>query len=213
VDGVSGASGVSGGDGVSGAGGVSGGVGEASGVGGTGGADRAGASGLPVVVVMGVSGCGKSAVGAALAERLGVPCADADDFHPAANIAKMASGRPLDDADRWPWLDIVAGWIAERGTAGGVVGCSALRRRYRDRLRAGAPGVPLFFLHLDGTEELLTGRLTARTGHFMPASLLRSQLDALEPLGADERGAAIPIDGPLPVVVERAWAALPFRPA
>ncbi len=116
---------------------------------------------VPVIVVMGVSGSGKSTVGGLLAERLGVPYAEADDFHPPANIAKMSAGHPLDDSDRAPWLDAIAAWIAERGDRGGVVSCSALRRRYRDRLRASAPG--LFFLHLDGSPELIASRLAART--------------------------------------------------
>src|SRR5882757_556306 len=134
----------------------------------------------PVVVVMGVSGSGKSTVGGLLAERLSVPYAEADDFHPAANIAKMSAGHPLDDADRAPWLAAIAAWITERGDGGGVVSCSALRRRYRDRLREAAPG--LFFLHLDGPPELIAARLAARTRHFMPSGLLDSQFEALERL-------------------------------
>jgi gluconokinase len=160
-----------------------------------------------VIVVMGVSGSGKSTVGGLLAERLGVEYAEADDFHPAANIAKMAAGQPLDDADRAPWLDAIAGWIAGRGERGGVVSCSALRRRYRDRLRAAGAGV--FFLHLDGTPELIGARLAARTEHFMPAGLLGSQFEALEPLGADEPGAAVPLDGGPGQIAERALAVLP----
>jgi gluconokinase len=167
----------------------------------------AGAAPRPVIVVMGVSGSGKSTVGGLLAERLGVPYAEADDFHPAANIAKMSAGRPLDDADRAPWLDAIAGWIAGRGDRGGVVSCSALRRRYRDRLRAAAPG--LIFVHLDGPPELIASRLAARMRHFMPAGLLDSQLEALEPLAADESGAVIPIDGGPQQIAERALAALP----
>ncbi len=161
----------------------------------------------PVVVVMGVSGSGKSTVGGLLAERLGVPCAEADDFHPAANIAKMAAGHPLDDADRAPWLDAVADWIAGRAAEGGVVTCSALRHRYRDRLRLAAPEV--FFVHLDGPEELIAERLAARREHFMPATLLRSQLDALEPLTAGEAGAVVGIEGDPRSVADRAYAALP----
>jgi len=160
----------------------------------------------PLVVVMGVSGSGKSTVGGLLAQRLGVPYAEADDFHPPANVAKMAAGHPLDDADRAPWLDAIAGWITDRHGEGGVVSCSALRRRYRDRLRKAAPA--LFFVHLDGPEELIASRLTARTGHFMPAGLLRSQLDALEPLEPDEAGAVIPITGSPHRIAERAFSAL-----
>jgi gluconokinase len=161
----------------------------------------------PVVVVMGVAGSGKSVVGRLLAQRLGVEFAEGDDFHPAANVAKMTAGQPLDDADREPWLDVVAGWIAGRGELGGVVSCSALRRRYRDRLRADTPGV--FFLHLDGSPALISGRLAERTGHFMPAELLRSQVDTLEPLQPDEAGAAVVIDGPVEATVERALARIP----
>jgi len=162
---------------------------------------------LPVIVVMGVAGSGKSTVGALLAARLGVPYAEADDFHPAANIAKMAAGHPLDDADRAPWLDVIAAWAAGRGGKGGVVSCSALRRAYRDRLRANAPG--LFFVHLDGPPELIAARLAARTGHFMPPALLRSQFEALEPLGSDEAGAVVPVDGDTARILDRALAALP----
>lgn len=169
-------------------------------------ADQAGPH-LPVVVVMGVSGSGKSTVGGLLAERLGVPYAEADDFHPPANIAKMSAGHPLDDEDRAPWLDAIAAWITGRGDRGGVVSCSALRRRYRDRLRKDCPG--LFFLHLDGSEELIATRLAARTGHFMPAGLLRSQLEALEPLEADEAGTVVAIGGDPGQITERALAALP----
>jgi gluconokinase len=161
----------------------------------------------PLVVVMGVSGSGKSTVGGLLAERLGVPYAEADDFHPPANIAKMAAGHPLDDTDRAPWLDAIADWITDRHGEGGVVSCSALRRRYRDRLRAAAPA--LFFVHLDGSEELIAARLTARMSHFMPPGLLRSQFDALEPLGPDEAGAVVAIDGGPQQLAERAYAALP----
>ncbi|MFI0941885.1 gluconokinase [Streptomyces sp. NPDC021020] len=167
----------------------------------------AGPAARTVVVVMGVSGSGKSTVGGLLAERLGVEYAEADDFHPAGNIAKMAAGQPLDDADRAPWLDAIAAWIAGRGGRGGVVSCSALRRRYRDRLRGAADGV--FFLHLDGTPELIGSRLAARTEHFMPAGLLGSQFEALEPLDADEPGAAVPLDGGPREIAERALAVLP----
>jgi len=163
----------------------------------------------PVIVVMGVSGSGKSTVGGLLAERLGVPYAEADDFHPPANIAKMSAGHPLDDADRAPWLDAIAEWIAARGDRGGVVSCSALRRRYRDRLRIAAPG--LFFLHLDGPPELIAARLAVRMQHFMPAGLLASQFEALEPLEDDEAGAVVPVTGGPQEIAERALAALPDR--
>ena len=145
------------------------------------------------IVVMGVSGSGKSTVGAALAQRLRVPFADADDFHPEANIAKMSSGTPLTDEDRWPWLDLIAEWTAEQDGAGKntVVTCSALRRIYRDRLR-NAPGRTLF-VHLVGSPELLEHRLSSRSGHFMPPTLLPSQLATLEPLEADEEGVILDV--------------------
>ena len=136
-------------------------------------------------VVMGVSGAGKSRLGAMLAEALGGTFIDADDLHPPANRAKMAAGTPLDDADRWPWLDRVAAAMAAPAPPV-VVACSALRRRYRDRLRQGAPGT--VFLHLAGSPEAIEARLRTRRGHFMPPSLLRSQIDTLEPLGPDEAG-------------------------
>jgi gluconokinase len=137
---------------------------------------------------MGVSGSGKSTVGAALARRLGVPFVDADTLHPPANIAKMTAGEPLDDKDRYPWLENVGEWLAGHRD-GGVVSCSALKRKYRDQLRAHCPRVE--FLHLSGSPELIGGRLAARSGHFMPAALLRSQFGALEPLGADEAGVTV----------------------
>jgi carbohydrate kinase (thermoresistant glucokinase family) len=137
---------------------------------------------------MGVSGSGKSTVGAALARRLGVPFADADTLHPPTNIAKMTAGEPLDDKDRYPWLENVGEWLAGHRD-GGVVSCSALKRKYRDQLRAHCPRVE--FLHLSGSPELIGGRLAARSDHFMPAALLRSQFDALEPLGVDEIGVTV----------------------
>lgn len=137
---------------------------------------------------MGVSGSGKSAVGAAAADRLGWAFAEGDDAHPAANRAKMAAGTPLTDEDRWPWLDALAAWIAERARAGqsGVLTCSALRAAYRDVLRGGGPDVR--FLYLNVPEPELARRLRQRTGHFAGPSLLSSQLATLEPLGADELG-------------------------
>lgn len=138
------------------------------------------------VVVMGVSGTGKSTVGAALADALGVPFVEGDDLHPAANVAKMAAGIPLTDADRAPWLDAVAAAL-DRPV---VVACSALKRRYRDRLREAAPGLALVYLH--GTAELLAARMEGREGHFMPTALLQSQLDTLEEPAPDED--AIPVD-------------------
>lgn len=127
---------------------------------------------------MGVSGCGKSTFGRALAAELGWPFLDADDFHPPANIAKMSRGVPLDDEDRRPWLDALADQIARRGGGGLVLACSALKQAYRDRLAAGGE---CRWLHLDGPRELLAARLAARAGHFMAAGLLDSQLAILEP--------------------------------
>ncbi|WP_051386494.1 gluconokinase [Actinokineospora inagensis] len=136
---------------------------------------------------MGVAGSGKTTVAALVAGRLGVPLAEADEFHPAANIAKMRSGHPLTDQDRMPWLAAIAEWIGERGRdGGGVVTCSALKRSYRDLLGRAAPRVVFVYLH--GTREVLADRMRGRTGHFMPVSLLDSQLADLEPLAADEDG-------------------------
>ncbi|BBX45072.1 gluconokinase [Mycobacterium cookii] len=150
------------------------------------------------VVVMGVSGSGKSTVGAALADRLGVPFADADTFHPHTSIEKMAAGTPLTDADRSPWLDAVGQWLA-RHDHGGVMSCSALARRYRDQLRSHCPTIE--FLHLTGSPELIARRQAGRPGHFMPSSLVRSQFDALEPLGADERGMAMDVGQSVATIV------------
>ena len=151
------------------------------------------------VVVMGVSGSGKSTVGAALAQRLRVPFADADDFHPPANIAKMTAGHPLDDDDRRPWLEAIGDWLAEH-SGGGVMSCSALKRTYRDQLRGHCPQVE--FLHLAGTPDVIGRRQASRPGHFMPASLLQSQFDTLEPLDADERGVVVDVDQNIDAIVE-----------
>jgi gluconokinase len=150
---------------------------------------------------MGVSGSGKSTVAAGLAERLGWEFAEGDDFHPAENVAKMRAGIPLDDEDRWPWLRAVADWIGERERAGRsvVVTCSALRRSYRDVLRDGHPSV--WFAHVSVDPDLLRDRLGRRTGHYMPASLLDSQLATLEPLAEDEPGMRVSGDGPPDAVV------------
>ncbi|HVU91562.1 MAG TPA: gluconokinase [Jatrophihabitans sp.] len=146
---------------------------------------------------MGVSGSGKSTVGGVLAGRLGWPLEEGDDLHPPENVAKMAAGHPLDDDDRGPWLQRIREWIAEREAAGenGIVTCSALKRRYRDVLRDDQ----VVFVHLAGSREQLLARLTARQGHFMPASLLDSQLADLEPPEADERALTVEI-GPSPAV-------------
>lgn len=148
---------------------------------------------------MGVSGSGKSTVGAALARRLRVPFVDADTLHPAANIATMAAGEPLDDDDRHPWLERVGDWLATHRD-GAVVSCSALKRAYRDQLRTHCPEVE--FVHLAGSAEVIADRLAARTDHFMPAALLRSQLDTLEPLGPDEAGLTVDIGPDVDAIVD-----------
>jgi|SRR5450830_121715 len=161
-------------------------------------------------VVMGVCGCGKSTVGAALAQALGVAFVEGDAFHPPANVAKMSAGLPLDDADRAGWLDALAGQIraARERDAGLVLSCSALKRRYRDLLRQSDPA--LRFVHLHGTRELLAARLAQRSGHYMPPALLDSQLRDLEALERDEaaspRNIALDIALPAATLVERITA-------
>ena len=153
----------------------------------------------PRIVVMGVAGSGKTTVGGALAARLGLPFADADEFHPPANVAKMAAGRPLDDSDRLPWLHALGEWLADH-PHGGVVSCSALKVDYRDLLRTHAPD--LTFLHLAGDADVVTARVAARTDHFMPASLVSSQLELLEPLRADEAGVVADLTRPVDDLVD-----------
>lgn len=159
-----------------------------------------------VVVVMGVAGTGKTTIGPLVAAALGVPYAEGDDFHPAANVAKMSASVPLDDGDRWPWLDAIGQWAHGRAGLGGVVSSSALKRAYRDRLRAAAPG--LVFLHLTGDRELIERRMSERKGHFMPTALLDSQFATLQPLGADEAGVAVDVAGTPEDITDRAVAAL-----
>ncbi|TLQ46862.1 gluconokinase [Streptomyces marianii] len=159
-----------------------------------------------VVVVMGVAGTGKTTIGPLLAEALGVPYAEGDDFLPAGNIAKMSAGVALDDADRGPWLDAIGRWAHGRAGLGGVVSCSALKRNYRDRLRAAAPDVE--FLHLTGDRALIERRMAERTGHFMPTALLDSQFATLQPLRGDEAGVAVDVSGSPQEITERAVAAL-----
>ncbi|MPQ98258.1 AAA family ATPase [Modestobacter sp. I12A-02628] len=146
------------------------------------------------IVVMGVSGSGKTTVAVELAQRLGWTFTEGDDFHPEANVAKMRAGIPLDDEDRWPWLRSLAGWIDGEETAGRscVVTCSALKRSYRDLLRNENPSV--WFAHVTVTEQVLVQRLQARKGHYMAPSLLTSQLQTLEPLEDDEPGRRVPGD-------------------
>ncbi|MFI1033119.1 gluconokinase [Streptomyces sp. NPDC020951] len=163
-----------------------------------------------VVVVMGVAGTGKTTIGPLLAARLGVPYAEGDDFHPQANIAKMSAGTPLDDDDRWPWLDAIGAWADGRAGLGGVVSCSALKRSYRDRLRASAPGV--VFVHLAGDRALIEDRMAHRQGHFMPTALLDSQFATLQPLQADEAGVAVDVSGSPEDIAGRAMTALAALP-
>ncbi|WP_336661698.1 gluconokinase [Leucobacter sp. USHLN154] len=161
------------------------------------------------LVVMGVSGAGKSTVAAALAAARGGLCIDADDLHSAKAVDQMRRGTPLTDADRWPWLDRVGASITRAAGEGHAVtvACSALRRTYRDRLRA-ATAVPLWFVQLDVPRDQLLARLEVRVGHFMPAGLLDSQLETLEPLAQDEPG--ITVDAALPV--ERIVAVVAAHP-
>ncbi|WP_153035608.1 gluconokinase [Amycolatopsis sp. YIM 10] len=161
---------------------------------------------MTVVVVMGVSGSGKTTVGTGLAEGLGVAYAEADSFHPKANIEKMTAGTPLTDEDRWPWLDAIAGWIREHQETGGVVTSSALKRRYRDVLRSGGE---VWFVHLDGPREVIAERLAGRSGHFMPPSLLDSQFADLEPLAEDERGVVLDVTEPPAEIIRKALDSLP----
>ncbi|WP_309105209.1 gluconokinase [Microbacterium sp.] len=165
-------------------------------------------SGPPVVVVMGVSGAGKSTIGALLARDLGVPFADADQLHPLENVEKMASGIPLDDDDRRPWLEAVGAAAAEATDAGTglVLACSALKRRYRDVIRSRAKEVR--FVHLHGARDVLLARTEGRTGHFMPVSLMDSQLADLETLGPDEPGFVVDIDRPVDAILADAVARL-----
>lgn len=156
----------------------------------------------PLVVVMGVSGCGKSSVGSALADRLGIPFQDADDLHPAANIAKMSAGVPLTDEDRAPWLRLVGEQLQRQSQTGLVIACSALRRRYRDTIREHAPRA--FFVHLDVKKDVLATRMVMRSEHFMPLDLLDSQLATLEQLEPDERGVALDASRKIHLLVSNA---------
>lgn len=160
------------------------------------------------LVVMGVSGSGKTTIAALLAGRLHWDFEDGDDLHPAANIAKMHAGSPLTDEDRWPWLRAVAAWIDAVRAAGrhGVIACSALKRSYRDIIIGEREDVRL--VYLKGDPSLIARRLTARHGHFMPAGLLKSQLDALEEPGPEERPVVVPIDRRPPEIVDAVLAAL-----
>ncbi|WP_432827774.1 gluconokinase [Dactylosporangium sp. CA-092794] len=163
----------------------------------------------PVFIVMGVAGTGKTTVGALLAGRLGWRYAEADDFHPAANVDKMSAGIPLNDADRVPWLEAIGRWIDERAAAGepGVVSCSGLKRAYRDRLRRGRPQVRVVFL--EGSRELIMRRLAARHGHFMRVEMLDSQFADLEPPAPDEGATTVSVEPPPGEIVEAILKAHP----
>jgi gluconokinase len=166
-----------------------------------------------VIVLMGVAGCGKSTAGAGLSKALGWPFRDADSFHPPANVEKMRRGLPLDDADRAPWLAAIAAWIDERREQGapGIVSCSALKRGYRERIVGTRPDVRLVYLR--GDRQVIGRRLAARKGHFMPASLLDSQLAVLEEPGEDERPVVVDVAMPPRRVVAAILERLGLVPA
>ena len=152
-------------------------------------------------VVMGVTSCGKTTVGELVAEKLGVNFIEGDKLHPAANVAKMSSGVPLTDEDRWPWLEEIGRALA--GSEGKIASCSALKRVYRERI-AQAAGRPVAFVFLDGSRDLLQARINARRNHFMPPSLLDSQLKTLERPGPDENALRLDIAEPVPQLVAEA---------
>ena len=156
-------------------------------------------------IVMGVAGSGKSSVGHAVANRLGAVYFDGDDLHPQSNIDKMATGTPLNDADRAPWLDKVGAALMQAGGPT-LIGCSALKHAYRDRIRAVCPQTQ--FAHLIGDRAVIEARMSARTGHFMPVSLLDSQFDTLEPLQPDEAGFEVDIAQDFEAVVQQMIARL-----
>lgn len=175
----------------------------------------------PILVVMGVSGCGKSTVGTALAQALRVEFVEGDAFHPPENVARMAAGIALTDADRAPWLRALAAHIAQAAPRGVVVSCSALKRSYRDTLRGapqarpdgGADILPVRFVWLDAPRAHLEARMATRTGHYMPPSLLASQLATLEPPQADEAAVRVDATRPVAAIVDDALAQLGLTPA
>ncbi|MBX9246470.1 gluconokinase [Actinotalea ferrariae] len=162
---------------------------------------------------MGVSGSGKTTLATLLQERLGWPYAEADEFHPQANIDKMTAGTPLEDEDRWPWLEAIRDWLTAQTHAGlsSIVTCSALKGSYRDVLRAAEGRV--HFVHLTAPVEVIERRMGGRKGHFMPPTLLPSQLQTLQPLGDDEDGITIVVDVPPDVVADRTVEAFGLRAA
>ena len=164
-----------------------------------------------VVIVMGVSGSGKTTVAKGISTALGWEFAEGDDFHSEANVARMRSGTPLTDDDRWPWLRSIGDWISDKEAAGesAVVTCSALRRAYRDVLRDGRPHVR--FLHVQAPSGVIQDRVHHRAGHYMPPSLLPSQLAALEPLEPDEPGVCVTNEGTPAEVLDRSLRALGIR--
>ncbi|MFA3759066.1 gluconokinase [Yersinia sp. 2544 StPb PI] len=164
------------------------------------------------IIVMGVSGSGKTTVGEAVARQIHAKFIDGDDLHPRANIQKMGSGHPLNDEDRMPWLERLsdAAYSLNHKNETGIIVCSALKRRYRDRLREGNPG--MVFIYLKGSFDVIMERLKARSGHFMPTDLLKSQFDALEEPGSDEPDVlCVDIDADIDNVVQRCVLALKSR--
>lgn len=159
------------------------------------------------LVIMGVSGCGKSSVGKELAIRLNAKFTDGDDLHPKANLEKMASGIPLVDDDRWPWLSEVGKKLLNDNDS--IIACSALKRSYREKIREFAPDV--IFIHLHGDRKILESRLKARSDHFMPKSLLDSQLNTLEPLAPDENGKVFDISKPVEEIVSEVMQWIPRK--
>ncbi|WP_430591835.1 gluconokinase [Humidisolicoccus flavus] len=160
------------------------------------------------LVVMGVSGAGKTTIAQGIAHALGRPFAEADEFHPEANVQKMSAGISLSSEDRMPWLDSIRIWMDEQGAKGlsTVVACSALREVYRERLNAAQGSVR--YVHLTGDREMIRERMARRNGHFMPASLIDSQFDALEPLGPHEHGVSVGVEGTQAEIIENALAAI-----